>query len=263
MPTSVHRSTMSDLFDLSGRAALVTGSSRGIGKAIALALAEYGADVAVHCASAVTQAQRVRDEIEARGRRSAVIRADLTQHDAPLRMFEELTAALGPIDILTLNASVQIRKPWQEITHAEFDRQMAINVRASLNLVQLIAPTMIERGWGRILTVGSVQQEVPNPEMIAYAASKAAQLNMVRNLAKQLASHGVTVNNLAPGVIDTDRNAEALSDPAYREIVEGWIPAGYIGQAQDCVGAALLLCSNAGRYITGADLFVDGGMRLK
>ena len=116
--------------------------------------------------------------------------------------------------------------------------------------------------WGRIVTVGSVQQNRPNTAMIVYAASKSAQLNMVRTLAVQLSAEGITVNNLAPGCIETIRNVEALSDPAYRKKIENVIPVGFIGQPDDLAGAALLLCSDAGRYITGADFLVDGGMSL-
>ncbi|MCX7006240.1 MAG: SDR family oxidoreductase, partial [Kiritimatiellaeota bacterium] len=112
------------------------------------------------------------------------------------------------------------------------------------------------------LTIGSVQQARPHPDMIVYAASKAAQENMVRNLAKQLGPDGITVNNLAPGVILTDRNTEVLADETYAERVRQIIPLRSFGESTDCVGAALLFCSDAGRYITGVDLLVDGGMGL-
>lgn len=121
---------------------------------------------------------------------------------------------------------------------------------------------MIKKGWGRIVTVGSVQQEKPHKDMLIYAASKAAQLNMVKNLAKQFAPFGVTVNNVAPGVIATPRNEEALSNKDYaKKVLEG-IPCGYAGEAGDCAGGILLLCSDEGRYITGENLIIDGGMKL-
>ena len=129
-------------------------------------------------------------------------------------------------------------------------------------MIQVLAPPMQERGWGRILSIGSVQEVTPHPNMVVYAASKAAQTSMMLNLARQLASDGITLNNLAPGVIRTDRNVEALADGTYAEKVRASIPAGIFGQPSDCAGAALLLCSEAGRYITGQNLFVDGGMSL-
>ena len=121
---------------------------------------------------------------------------------------------------------------------------------------------MAERGWGRILGIGSVQQVRPNPNLLIYAGLKSALSTMLRSLAKAYAARGVTANTLAPGLIDTDRNADLKQDPAlYRSILDR-IPAGAAGDAEDCVGAALLLCSDAGRYITGVDLLVDGGMHM-
>jgi|SRR5882724_7884167 len=121
---------------------------------------------------------------------------------------------------------------------------------------------MAERKWGRVLTIGSVQECVPNPEMLVYSSLKNAQTALGFSLAKQYASHGVTINNLAPGVIETDRYHDRVKTPEHAERLLAWIPAGNIGQPADCVGAALLLCSDAGRYITGQNLFVDGGMSL-
>jgi NAD(P)-dependent dehydrogenase (short-subunit alcohol dehydrogenase family) len=121
---------------------------------------------------------------------------------------------------------------------------------------------MQKKKWGRILTVGSVQQIRPHQQMIVYAASKVAQMSMVRSLAPQFAPFGITVNNLAPGAIATGRNEEVLADKNYKALVESKIPVGYVGEPDDCASAALLLCSNAGSYITGQDIYVDGGMGL-
>jgi len=121
---------------------------------------------------------------------------------------------------------------------------------------------MVNRKWGRILAIGSVQQVKPHPMTLVYAATKAAQMNMVRSLAKQYAVHGITINNLAPGFIATDRNAEKMADKEYMAQVRTRIPSETIGESEDCVGAVLLLCSEAGRYITGINLIVDGGMHL-
>ena len=166
------------------------------------------------------------------------------------------------IDILVLNASIQIRKPWNEVTIEEFDAQMRVNVRASLELIQCCVPHMEAAHWGRIVTLGSVQQARPSKQMIVYAASKAAQMNIVTNLAWLLGSKGITVNNLAPGVIGTVRNQEVLANPTFKTNIEKHIPVGYIGEPNDLASMALLLCNDAGRYISGADIFVDGGMRL-
>ena len=121
---------------------------------------------------------------------------------------------------------------------------------------------MRDNKWGRIVTLGSVQQLRPNPQMIVYAASKAAQSNMVKLLATQLGKYGITINNLSPGAIETIRNKEALADTAYRKKIENAIPIGYVGQPSDIAPTALLLCTDAGRYITDTDILVDGGMSI-
>ena len=253
---------LADQFNLSGRKALVTGSSRGIGRAIVLGLAEAGADVVIHCASNVGKARSAAEKAAASSVRSFTIQADLGDDDGPQRLFQQARDQLGRIDILVLNVSVEFRRPWQEITREEFERQVTINLRASMELMQLALPGMLERKWGRVLSVGSVQQVKPHPAMLVYASTKCALLNMVQDLAKQIANQGVTLNNLAPGAIDTDRNAEVLADVRYRRQVLDRIPSRRIGQPGDCVGAALLLCSEAGGYINGINLLVDGGMHL-
>ena len=248
--------------NLRGKHALVTGSSQGIGRAIALALAEYGADVLVHCAGNVAKAEATRKDIESFGVRSGIAVADLGEPEAADKIAAATQAAFGGVDILVLNASVQIRKSWREITPDEYRRQMGVNFGSNLWLIQQFAPAMQQRKWGRILTIGSVQQVRPHPEMLVYSATKSALVNLVRSLAPQLALQGVTINNLAPGAIATGRNEEVLANEEYRRKVLSKIPVGFVGEPQDCAGLALLLCSEAGRYITGQDLFVDGGMSL-
>src|SRR5690606_31858353 len=131
------------------------------------------------------------------------------------------------------------------------------NLWSTLRLIQQYLPGMVERGWGRILTIGSVQDTKPHPQMAVYAALKAAVSNLVINVAMQVGSQGVTVNNLAPGVIQTARNQEALSDATYADQTRMKIPLGYFGDPDDCAGIALLLCSEAGRYITGQTIYCD------
>ena len=246
-------------FDLSGRRALVTGSTQGIGYAIASCLAEHGAEVYVHCSRDTEKAQRIAREIEEKtGAAVHGITADLGDADAAQQLF----AMTGVVDILVCNASVQVRRAWDEITLDEYDTQMNVNLRSSLCLMQTYIPGMQKRGWGRVLNIGSVQQAKPHVQMAVYAASKCALASLSDNIAKQVAADGVTVNMLLPGVIATPRNDAALSDPVYREQVLAKIPAGYAGEAQDCSAAALLLCSEEGRYITGSALYVDGGMHL-
>lgn len=242
------------MFDLSGKSALVTGSSQGIGFAIAKALHAAGAKVIIHGATSDEKCKRAAEEI---GCTEYAVK-NLSDNDCADVIFNKT----GAVDILVLNASVQYRREWDKITAEEFDAQINCNLKASLMLMQKYAPHMKERKWGRIVTVGSVQQYKPHKDMAVYAASKCAQMSLVKNIAKQLAPYGITVNNLCPGVIATPRNEEALSDAEYNNKVMAGIPAGYSGTAVDCAPAALLLCSDEGRYITGSEIIIDGGMHL-
>lgn len=250
------------LFNLKGKTALVTGGSQGIGKAISLALAEFGADVVVNYRSGKVLAEETCNEVKSLGAHCHLIPCDLSSADSAKLIARNLSDHNLQVDILVLNASVQFRKPWNEVTAQEFELQINTNLRASLFLIQELYPPMKEKGWGRIVTIGSVQQVRPHQEMIAYAASKVAQTSMVKSLAPQFGPFGVTINNLAPGAILTGRNEEVLRDKNYKKNVEAKIPLGFIGEPADCAATALLLCSDAGRYITGQDIFVDGGMGL-
>ncbi len=253
---------MEEAFSLKDRTALVTGASRGIGAAIAKTLGAAGAAVCVNYAGSEQAGRQVVQEIRATGSRAEAVQANLAEEDAPERLHAGCVEALGEPGILVSNVAVQLPSPWPEITPDQIDEQVRVNFQAALRLIQFVTPAMQKQGWGRILTIGSVQEVRPHPDMLIYSALKNAQTAMVRSLAKQLAPHGITVNNLAPGVILTDRNRERLTDPAYRENVLSNIPANHWGSPEDCAGPALLLCSEAGRYVTGQNLFVDGGMSL-
>lgn len=246
-------------FRLTGRVALVTGARREIGRAIAQALAGAGAAVAVHHAGTTEEtadAAAVVQAIEAMGGTAAAFGQDFTQDDAGAHLAAAVTA-WSPIDILVLNASIELPEDFQTISRDHFDRQIAVNLRTTMELLQTLIPPMAERGWGRVVTIGSVQQERPHPAMFVYAGTKAAQLNWSRSLARQYGGRGVTVNNLAPGAILTARNRDQMATEG--EALAQRIPAGRLGAPDDLVGAAMLLCSDAGRYINGVNLFVDGG----
>lgn len=244
--------------NLTGRTALVTGSGRGIGSAIALELARLGADLTIHCAGDIERAAEISRTISEHGGHSRVVQTDLSRPEGADLLMQEIDA----VDILVLNASVQFRSPWEQISREAFETQLNCNVWSSLRLAQLAVPHMKENKWGRIISLGSVQENRANLEMLIYAASKAAQTNLIRSLARELAPYGITANNIAPGVILTDRNTAALSDSEYAGKMLRGIPAGYFGEKEDCIGIVSLLCSDAGRYITGQSIYVDGGMSL-
>lgn len=242
------------MFDLSGKRALVTGSSSGIGIAVAQMLAQAGAQVYVHSSNSPEKAQGVCAGIPG----SRPVTADLSDPGADQRLYSQT----GDLDILVLNASIQIRKPWDQVTEEEFHSVINVNLLSSMKLIQRYAPHMKRQGWGRIITVGSIQQYKPHKDMLIYAASKEGQMSLVRNLAKQLGPYGITVNNMSPGTILTPRNAEVLAAEEYHAACVAGIPCGYIGQPKDCAGAVLLLASEEGRYINGTDILCDGGMHL-
>lgn len=251
-----------DLFRLENRTVLVTGARREIGRAIALALSSAGARLAIHHADTEeerTDAASVVREIEQAGGAARAFGQDFALDDAGHRLAAAVTA-WSPVDILVLNASIEMPEPYDAITRERFDRQIAVNLRSPLELLQDLVPPMGKRGWGRVVTIGSVQQIRPHPQMMVYAGTKAAQLNWAWNLARQFGGQGVTVNNLAPGAILTARNREQMAVEG--EALAQRIPTGRLGRPGDLVGAALLLCSDAGAYINGVNLYVDGGRSI-
>ena len=250
------------MFDLHGKTALITGSNRGIGRSILLAYAQYGADVILHCRRPNERADGVIAEAEAYGVRCYAAYSDLSEPDGPEKLYQAVKAFGLNVDILVLGASVEIRNEWTKITDEEFDLQMNTNLRAPMKLMQKIIPEMQQRHWGRVITMGSVQQVKPIPPLLVYSALKSAQYNMVLSLAPQIAPDGVTINNLAPGAIRTDRNADALSDPDYEAHVKSLIPVRYIGQPDDIAAIAVYLASEESKYMTGQNIIIAGGKDL-
>jgi NAD(P)-dependent dehydrogenase (short-subunit alcohol dehydrogenase family) len=258
------------IFSVAGRTALVTGASSGIGAAIAKALAANGCDIALHYAGgfdARTPEPRSVETVGAficgAGGRLVAIDADLDAPGAATRIVQEAVAALGRIDILVVNASYQRERPLSEIALTDVDREYRINFRATIELLQQALPGMAERGWGRVLSIGSVQQARPGRALITYAALKTAQEALIRALAVEYGPKGVLLNTLSPGIVATERNRPQ------REANPGWMKRGAaqnrlrrVSSPEDYAAAALLLCSDAGRFITGANLFATGGAHL-
>lgn len=259
-----------DVFDLTGRTALVTGGSSGLGAAIAVALAEAGADILLHHATVYDAAgaapdpgNATRARIEAAGRRCWPIDVDLQGPAAVRALLEGVAAADRSVDILVVNASVQANRTLEEITTEEVDREYHVNFRSTVGLLQGLVPPMAVRRWGRVLSIGSVQQARPHPINVTYAALKAAQETLMRGLATQYGGRGVLFNTLSPGIIATERNRSMWeSDPEWAVRRAAANVVGRVSDPEDYVGAALLLCSEAARFITGANLYATGGAQL-
>ncbi len=242
------------MFDLTGKKAIVTGSSQGIGKELAKCLRDHGAEVYVHGTEKTDKLLKAAEYVET----DKIVAANLFESDCADKLYSQT----GAVDILVLNASIQIKKPWDSFTEEEFDNHISCNLKSSYFIIQKYIEGMKKNNWGRIVTIGSTNQYNNHPELLIYGVTKVAQMKMVQNIAPFIAPYGITINNIAPGAIATPRNDKALADEAfYKKIIEA-IPMGYIGDAKDINGAALLLCSEEGRYITGSEIVVDGGMRL-
>jgi 3-oxoacyl-[acyl-carrier protein] reductase len=240
--------------DLKNRVALVTGGSRGIGKAIALALAQAGAAVAVNYRARGEEAAAVADAIERRGGRAVALAADVAIAGAVQSMVGEVETRLGPIDILVNNAGMAAARGLDDITEADFDRTMAVNLKSAFLCTQAVLPGMRARRWGRIVNISSVGARAGATSIsVAYAASKAGLEGLTRGYAARLAPEGVTVNAVAPGLTDTD-----MGKPLIEAGLAARIPVGRFATGDEIAQAVLLLIGNG--FITGETLAVNGGV---
>lgn len=248
-------------FSLTGRCALITGAGRGIGLGIAQALAGAGCAVAIQDIDRDVAAREAQ-AIERDGGRAVALGGDVTDLSLARRLIGEAVNALGGLDILINNAAIQKKtESWLDLTVEDIERQIRADFIMPILLCQQAVPVFRQRGGGRIINVGSIQQKSGNEHMLAYAMCKAALENMTKALGRELAHENITVNLIAPGWFDTYRNrADFPSEEAKVRVGKRAVPLGRIGEPQDCAGLALLLCSEAGSYITGQSIFVDGGM---
>ena len=243
------------LFDLEGRVALVTGASSGIGREIAAALAQAGASV-VLAARREAELEKARQEI---GARAAIVAVDLSRRDALRDGARRAAAAFGDPDILVNAAGINIRKPLLEVTEADWDAVLGVNLDAPFFLAQALAPAMIAKRWGRIINVASLQSMRAFPMGAAYGASKGGVAQLTRALAEAFSRHGVNANAIAPGFFPTELTAPVVADPArWRRMAESTF-IGRNGALEDIRGTAVYLASRASDYVTGQVIFVDGG----
>jgi glucose 1-dehydrogenase len=243
------------------RNALVTGSDQGIGKAIALRLAQEGANVVVSHRRSPEQAEEVRAAIEAMGRRTAVVQADVSKVAETQRLFAESVQALGSIDILVNNAGIEINADFWEITEQDYRRVIDVNMTGPFFLTQAFVRHRREVGRpGKVINNSSVHEELPFPHFTPYCMSKGGLKMMMRNLSIELAPFGITINNIAPGAIETPINRELLNQPELKAALEANIPLRRLGTPEECAGLVAFLASSDADYITGATYFIDGGL---
>jgi NAD(P)-dependent dehydrogenase (short-subunit alcohol dehydrogenase family) len=253
-----HRNVM-DLFRLEGRIALVTGGGRGLGRTVALALAEAGADVALAGRTRETLEETAAQIAAATGRRVKAFPADVTRGEEVSRLAADVAAGLGPVDVLVNNAGLNIRGPIQELGEADWDRVVDTNLKGPFLCSRAVGPAMVERGWGRIVNLGSILSVVALAGRTPYASAKAGVTGFTRALALEWAGTGVTVNAVCPGPFGTEMNRPLLDDPVkYQEFVRN-IPLGRWGELDELAGVVLLLASDASSFMTGTSIFVDGG----
>jgi 2-deoxy-D-gluconate 3-dehydrogenase len=246
-----------DSFKLTGKSALVTGSSRGMGAAIALALAEAGANVALHASQSVPS--DVVQRIACTGVRHVALTADLTHPNQAPELIDQAITALGSIDILINNAGITRRSPAVDYSVADWDDVMATNLTSVFRLCQCAARPMLKRGSGKIVNIASLLSFQGGITVPAYAAAKGGVAQLTKALANEWAAQGVQVNAIAPGYMDTELTRALQHDATRsRQIIER-IPAGRWGSPQDVAGAAVFLASPASDYISGHVLAVDGG----
>ena len=246
-----------DRFKLDGRTAIVTGASRGLGRSIAVGLAEAGADLALVHRSGGSDTQEL---VEALGRRCVTIRADLADSGSVATIVGETAGKLGGIDILVNNAGIIRRAPLTELTEKDWDDVMDVNIRSLFFLSQAVAKVMIEQGrGGKIVNVASMLSFQGGIRVASYTASKSAVLGLTRLLANELAPHGINVNGIAPGYMATDNTRALREDPVRNEAILERIPAGRWGSPEDLQGAAVFLASDASQYMHGYTIAVDGG----
>jgi 3-oxoacyl-[acyl-carrier protein] reductase len=237
--------------DLNGHIALVTGGSRGIGAAVALALAEAGAAVAVNYRERAAEADAVVAKIKGSGGRAIAVAADVSQAASVAKMVEHVTTALGPIDILINNAGVAIVRGIDDLTEADFDTTIAVNLKSAFLCTQAVVPAMRARKWGRIVNISSGAARGAGAIGAHYNASKAGMEGLTRGYAARLVKEGITVNAVAPSLIETDM-MRGRSDLAAR------IPLGRLGQPEEVAQAVLMALGN--NYMTGQTIVLNGGM---
>jgi glucose 1-dehydrogenase len=255
---------------LKGKNVLVTGGSSGIGQAIAVRFAEYGANVAINYLRRPEEAEDTESQVHAcvakvqqEGVQDVLVQGDVSKEEDVVRMVGDAIDGLGGIDVLVNNAGIQISRPSEELSSEDFDKVLAVNLRGSfLCAREAIRHFLAEDKPGSIINVSSVHQLIPKPDYLGYSTSKGGMQNLTRTLALEFAARGIRVNGIGPGATVTPINRAWIDDPEKRRAVEEHIPMRRAGDADEMAGVTAFLASDDAAYMTGQTLFVDGGLTL-
>jgi glucose 1-dehydrogenase len=271
MPSTITASSRTEpMPGLKGKGVLVTGGTSGIGQAIAVKFAEYGANVAINYLRQPDEASETEQQVHAcvnrvrqEGVRDVLVRGDVSQEDDVVQMVAKAVKELGGLDVLVNNAGIQISRHSDELSSADFDKVLAVNIRGSfLCAREAIKHFLAEGKPGMIINVSSVHQLIPKPDYLGYSVSKGGMENLTRTLALEYAGRGIRVNGIGPGATVTPINRAWIDDPVKREMVESHIPMARAGTADEMGAVACFLASDDAAYITGQTIFVDGGLTL-
>jgi glucose 1-dehydrogenase len=247
--------------NITGKRALVTGSSQGIGQAIAQRLAEEGCDVIINYHSHPESAEETAERIRKLGRKAVLVQADLSTTEGTSNLVQNSVEGLGGLDLLVNNAGLEKRANFWDITEQDYDLVLNTDLRGAFFTTQAFVKHLLaEKRPGKIINISSVHEELPFPHFTAYCASKGGMKMMMRNLAIELAPFGITVNNIAPGAIETPINKNLLNDPEKLKALLDNIPLNRLGKTTDVAGVVAFLASKDADYITGTTIFVDGGL---
>lgn len=246
---------------LTGKVALVTGSSQGIGRGIATRFAQEGADVVINYNRTPGGAQEVLREVEAIGRRGLIVQADMGSINEIRKLISTAVEHFGHLDILVNNAGVETHAPFWEVKEEDYDKVLNINLKGVFFTTQAMVQHLMQtKQQGKIINISSVHEELPFPNFTAYCASKGGLKMFTRNLAVELGPLGITINSIAPGAIETPINTKLLNDPKKLNSLLGQIPLARLGKPKDVAGVAVFLASEDADYVTGSTYYVDGGL---